>query len=399
MARKLFTASGEVAQKSSPASPSKRRSASKPVTPLLAPAPSQEAVKSQTLLGAAEKPAQSSVNNGQPVDSMLFSPYPCTPKHKYFTRSQVVHSDHRIEIVSDEQTHKQMQVDKYDTVIREENAVGHRDIHIHREHTETLPAHTVVSDEVTVSSKYTPESRDEIDISDLETEEALDSFLLIHKLNRISGNPSLHAPEPFVKKALPPKDPNDHRLTLVLDLDETLVHCSTDASKIPQPDLDFTVAFQNRLFNVFVSKRPRVMEFLHAVSQHFEVVIFTASQQIYADKLLDLLDPERVYTRYRLFRDSCVPVDGTFVKDLRVLGRDLSKVIIIDNAVEAFSYQIDNGIPIKSWFCEEGDQELVKVFNFLIAMDQSQDIRGHLRQKFQLNERIARAHSWFLQHV
>lgn len=44
--------------------------------------------------------------------------------------------------------------------------------------------------------------------------------------------------------------------------------------------------------------------------------------------------------RYRLFRDSCVPVEGTFIKDLSVLGRDLNRVVIVDNALEAFSFQV-----------------------------------------------------------
>jgi CTD small phosphatase-like protein 2 len=67
-------------------------------------------------------------------------------------------------------------------------------------------------------------------------------------------------------------------------------------------------------------------------------------------------------------------VEGTFVKDLRILGRDLSRVVIVDNAVEAFSYQvrpfkpftsnhyqINNGVPIKSWFAENDDCELLKL--------------------------------------
>lgn len=89
----------------------------------------------------------------------------------------------------------------------------------------------------------------------------------------------------------PDKVAGHPHLTLVLDLDETLVHCTT--SPIPNPDLTFSVEFNGEQFQVFALKRPFLEEFLHQVSQHFEVIIFTASQQIYADTLLNLIDQER----------------------------------------------------------------------------------------------------------
>lgn len=50
------------------------------------------------------------------------------------------------------------------------------------------------------------------------------------------------------------------------------------------------------------------------VAALFEVVVFTASQRIYAERLLDILDPGQALVRHRIYRDSCVVVDGNYLK-------------------------------------------------------------------------------------
>lgn len=186
--------------------------------------------------------------------------------------------------------------------------------------------------------------------------------------------------------ALPKKTRRSKRISLVLDLDETLVHCSVEP--LPNPDLVFEVELSGNTYIIYVLKRPYMEEFLREVSKYFEVIVFTASRKAYASKLLDLIDPGRRLIKYRLYRETCLHVEGNFLKDLNVLGRNLAHTIIVDNSPHAFGYQVSNGIPIESWFYDRKDTELVKLLPFLAQLLKAEDVRPAIRQKFQLHRLV-----------
>jgi len=127
------------------------------------------------------------------------------------------------------------------------------------------------------------------------------------------------------------------------------------------------------------------------VKDKFEVVVFTASQKVYADSLLDRLDPEGTRIEHRLFRDSCLPVEGNYLKDLTVLNRSLTSCVLVDNSPHAFGYQTDNGIPIESWFDDPSDKELWKLERFLRKIRTVDDVRPIVREEFQTHKLIENA--------
>ena len=142
---------------------------------------------------------------------------------------------------------------------------------------------------------------------------------------------------PYLPKA---KDPDGY--TLVLDLDETLVHYYETAGE--------------GKFRI----RPGCDKFLREMSQLYEVVIFTAAMQDYADWVLDSIDKNK-YITHRMYREHASPTGMVFIKDLSRIGRPLNKTIIVDNVAENFSKQPDNGIFIKSWFDDMSDTALFEL--------------------------------------
>jgi len=200
---------------------------------------------------------------------------------------------------------------------------------------------------------------------------------------------------PKVEFMLPPQLPEDEgKLTVVLDLDETLVH-----SKLPRGLQDlrqeeerkeetepyndyFEVVVFSETFRVH--KRPGLDEFLEEASKHYELVCFTAGIQEYAEVLMDCIDPERKYFRHRLFRQHCVQIGGSYVKDLRVVNRKMERVVLVDNNAFSFLLQLGNGIPVSSFMDDANDTALFVLQEFLQTIREHDDVRHHLRGVFSL---------------
>ncbi|XP_055384275.1 phosphatase Herzog, partial [Condylostylus longicornis] len=149
-----------------------------------------------------------------------------------------------------------------------------------------------------------------------------------------------------------------HRKCMVIDLDETLVHSSF--KPIPNADFIVPVEIDGVIHQVYVLKRPHVDEFLMKMGELYECVLFTASLAKYADPVADLLDRWNVF-RARLFRESCVYYRGNYIKDLNRLGRDLQKIVIVDNSPASYIFHPDNAVPVKSWFDDVTDSELLEL--------------------------------------
>ena len=181
----------------------------------------------------------------------------------------------------------------------------------------------------------------------------------------------INVPGPYLNKL--PSGQENTTYTLVLDLDETLVH--------------FFYTPSGGMFLI----RPFCIKFLEEMSEKFEIVIFTAALKNYADSILDLLDPNKKLIKYRLYRQHVSLSGITFCKDLSKIGRDLGRTIIVDNLEDNFKLQPNNGIHIWTWLDDMKDtqlEDLGKILKDLISKNPN-DIRPIIKKfKEDINKKM-----------
>ncbi|EAR92879.2 NLI interacting factor-like phosphatase (macronuclear) [Tetrahymena thermophila SB210] len=189
-------------------------------------------------------------------------------------------------------------------------------------------------------------------------------------------------------KVIQPQDPKfQGKKSLIIDLDETLVHSSFTV--IQNADFTLQITVQNMPFIVYVKKRPGCEFFLEELSKYYELIIYTASLSEYADPVMDRIDKNGVCS-LRLFRENCTLYNGVFVKDLSLMQRDLKDLIIIDNSETSFLFQPANAVHIKSFFDDMKDRELYRLIPMLIFLSNSFDVRhvGNWWREFEQNDFI-----------
>lgn len=183
-----------------------------------------------------------------------------------------------------------------------------------------------------------------------------------------------HRASPTAKPLIPARPT---RKTLILDLDETLIHSLSKGGKLSNGHM-VEVKLGTHAILYYVYKRPHCDLFLERVSQWYDVVIFTASVQEYADPVIDWLEQDRKFFKARYYRQHCTYRYGAYMKDLSIAEPDLSRAIIIDNSPLSYRMNEENAIPIEGWISDPSDRDLLYLIPVLQNLHYLGDVRSLL---------------------
>ena len=213
---------------------------------------------------------------------------------------------------------------------------------------------------------------------------------------RMSIQPNTHPPvfplSVFDNKNthfIPYVDPMREKLTVVLDMDGTLLH-----SVFMDPEYDYSlfsfdavICDESNTYTFGVYIRPMLDSFLQASAEHFDLVLFTAAERTYARPVMNMIDPNG-YIKHRFYRDSCISVDGVLIKPLQYLGRNMSRIVLVDNSEVCMLTAPDNGIHISNFTGDAGNEAITLLTNILSHIHNLDDVRPLLIQTFHMRNRL-----------
>ena len=155
------------------------------------------------------------------------------------------------------------------------------------------------------------------------------------------------------------------KFTLILSLDETLIHLQ-----------------QINYNQCSLKLRPYLIEFLESVKPYYELILFTTKSKYYTIPVMNVIHRNKKYFDFIFYKEHCIIIGNTYVKDLTRIGRSLDSTIIVDNLPQHFKLQKENGINIKSfWAQDPNDRALYDLIPILmnIAFEET-DVREGLEK-------------------
>lgn len=130
---------------------------------------------------------------------------------------------------------------------------------------------------------------------------------------------------------------NTSKYSLILDLDDILIHVKKTYNKLHPKSLNLKVIY-----------RPYLFSFLSRMKKIYEIILFTVNLPEYSNKILKLIESKEKYFTFKLYRQHITFLKNKdYFKDISKLGRDLKRTIIIDTMPQNILLHKENGIIIK----------------------------------------------------
>ena len=145
--------------------------------------------------------------------------------------------------------------------------------------------------------------------------------------------------------------------------------------------LDKTLSYKNNKTNAIIL-RNGLFSFLSTIKPFFELILFSIDSQDVSYPIINMIENDKKYFDYKFYKDHCVLYKNNLIKDLTLIGRDLSKIIIVDNNETCFELNKENGIKISSFYGDNNDNKLFELKNILkeIYFKNYNDVRLALKE-------------------
>ena len=182
-------------------------------------------------------------------------------------------------------------------------------------------------------------------------------------------------------KESPPfaKSPNTKKFTVVLDIDETLVNVTFDS-----PDST----------NGICKFRPGLIHFLKSIKPYYEIISFTTNSKEYSESIISQIEMGKKIFDYNLSREHSLLCGNQFIKDISRIGRDMRRIIIIDDKANNFKLNKENGILIYPYFGDDDNDtalfELTKLLILFYKIGYSDLRTAIVNYKKEIDEKITK---------
>ena len=178
---------------------------------------------------------------------------------------------------------------------------------------------------------------DNILVQNQENEEYLSSIILSYKKN----------------KKIPPfiKIKNKKKYTIILDLEDTLINIKIDDEG-----------------NLLCNPRPGLIPFLKGIKPFYEIISFTKLSKEYSERIIEEIQGTKELFDYNFYREHCFLSGTKFIKDISRIGRDLKKIIVVDDLPENLKSHSENGILICPYNREDEDDRVLYELKKLLIL-------------------------------